>query len=233
MPRPKESRWWIMIGVIVAALGCRVNRIDAPYPQAARNPHGRAIDRLVGKGPLSECPVRSLASGARRELAAPVVREEFEPARSQRRVALQVDPEYEFVHPIARFETRWLGGHRGRAWEWRPGLGLLALNSWQVTRQEDGHTADFLFQVASSAAYIPFAPGDRWRVGDVQECGTWADERPIRVLLFSLTGPDEARYHGVSAYWRGRQENDWVSFLGLGSSATAQAEFLTMLRTSR
>ncbi len=93
--------------------------------------------------------------------------------------------------------------------------------------------AEYLFQLTDGGGYIPFAPGDSWRVGAMRECGTWAEARPIRVWLFTLTGPEGAQYHGVSAYWRGLNQNAWVSFLGLGSSVTAQAEFLTMLRTSR
>ena len=224
MKRPRGLHRWITIGLLISPIGCAGNRIDAPYPQVSRSRHGLAIERQVGRGPLSECPIRSLAVGGRRQLA---------PIQVQAKVTLLIAPEYQFVQPLALYNTRWLDGHHGWAWEWRKGLGLGALGSWYDTRLEGGKMAEYLFQLGPSAGYIPFAPGDSWRVGAMEECGTWAENRPIRVLLFTVIGPEGAEYRGVSAYWRSLNQNAWVSFLGLGSSVTAQAEFLTILRTSR
>jgi hypothetical protein len=148
-------------------------------------------------------------------------------------ITLQIAPEYEFVQPLALDRMRWLDGRHELAWQWKEGLGLTPHGSFYDTRFERGTKEHYLFQLARGGYYIPFALGTTWRVGAMMECGTWAEDRPIRVLLFTLTGPAGAQYHGVSAYWRGLNHSNWVSFLGVGSSTSAQAEFLTILRTSR
>lgn len=217
----------LAVGLIA---GCGGTRIDAPYPEARHTRHARAIQREVGKTALTECPIASISQDRVRAVT---------PLLDDSRVVnptiitLQIAPEYEFVRPLALDRMRWLDGRHDLAWQWKEGLGLGPRGSFYDTRFERDTVEHYLFQLAPGNSYIPFALGTTWRVGAMMECGTWAEDRPIRVLLFTLTGPAGAQYHGVSAYWRGLNHSNWVTFLGVGSSTSAQAEFLTILRTSR
>jgi hypothetical protein len=218
----------LAVGLIA---GCGGTRIDAPYPQAGNARHARAIQREVGKTALTECPIASIGQDRVRAVT-PILGGESEVV-NKTIITLQIAPEYEFVQPLALDRMRWLDGRHELAWQWKEGLGLTPHGSFYDTRFERGTKEHYLFQLARGGYYIPFALGTTWRVGAMMECGTWAEDRPIRVLLFTLTGPAGAQYHGVSAYWRGLNQSNWVSFLGVGSSTSAQAEFLTILRTSR
>jgi hypothetical protein len=222
----------LAVGLIA---GCGGTRIDAPYPQAVNSRHGLAIRREVGKTALTECPIASISQDTVRAVT-PILSLEGDDGylgRGRTIITLQIAPEYRFLRPLALDRMRWLDGRHDYAWQWKEALGLRPHGSWYATRFERGTTEHYLFQLARGGGYIPFAIGTAWRMSASMECGTWAEDRPIRVLLFTLAGPEEAQYHGVSAYWRGLTQGNEVSFLGVGSSASAQAEFLTILRTSR
>lgn len=217
----------ILAGILLlAACG---GRLDAPFPRPGSSPHDRAIARQAAGGALPECRIPSVDLGETK-----AIRPVLGPA-----VVVPIARSWEFV-AIMRPESgraRFLDGRFRPFWEWPggKGIGLLigSAPTWVDHRTLGPGLSPMLLQLASSSGYIGFTPGD-YRMAAIRECGDWAGERPVRVLLFELEGAEDgSRFYGVSAFWRALGGSGWVSLLGLGGHPEARNQFLTLIRQSR
>jgi hypothetical protein len=125
-----------------------------------------------------------------------------------------------------------LGGDRAEVWEWIDGFKLLPTESWTDTRLETRGEVSYVVSITPGAGYLPFSVTETWTFGGLEECTIPTQGGPARVMVFTMVKGRDTVY-GIEAYWRNGSTRNWVSFLGLGTSPTAQDEFISIIKSSK
>lgn len=121
--------------------------------------------------------------------------------------------------------------------EWRPGLFLAQPGFYRWTRV--GPTAgtvagpdpaEAMLQIIPQRGYQLLSGAPDWTMSNATECTMPVAGRVARVISFSLQHRTLAPLFGVTAFWRGRPDDGWISALGLGPDAASRAELFAILR---
>lgn len=218
-------KWMAAVVLVLAA--CGGGRLDAPFPRAGASVYDRIIARQVPEGRLPDCGLPAVLL-----LDAPIRRPVQVP-----QVSLPIPRTWEFMGYQVDTGDRvlFLNGLYGAVWYWPGGNGIGFRRGvlWIDHRMAGTLLSPLVFQLSARRGYLDFAPGP-YRMAELRECGDWAGENPVRVLLFDLVADDTSpeRFYGLSAFWRS-PAGSYVSLLGIGGHREARNEFLAMIRQSR
>lgn len=214
---------------LVLLTACGGGQLDAPFPRPVNSRFGRVIAQQLPRERLVQCDLPSVPLGEGRE-----VRPIDMPS-----IVIRIASSWQYAD--ARRPTtenrRYLDGTWGPVWEWPGGKGIglspYAPTIWFDYRTIGADLSPMVVQLGRTLGYRGVAPGD-FRMANLRECGDWAGDYPVRVLLFELVGPDpDDRLYGVSAYWKTLTQPGAASLVGVGGHREAWNEFLTMIRLSR
>ncbi|MEZ4455640.1 MAG: hypothetical protein R2882_03680 [Gemmatimonadales bacterium] len=210
--------------ILVLGTGCaKAGTAPVPYLSGAWNHY--LITNAVGPttAPAAACEADAVDLG-------PLVRANIR--RLQLRLNLPASfgaaprnpPQDRFPSPVGDY---WLGT------PWLDGLGLVS--AWyRWTRLDDLAAAGpdastTLIQLVQERGYQMLAALPPWRLAGGAECWVPIGRQKARVFRFELAHPTLPRQWGLMAFWRGRPNDGWVSFLGLGPRPSTQAEMLAIL----
>lgn len=219
---------WVGFATLLAAAGCRSQRIDLA-PPALIDPYSVYLSKNLGTpGPLEPCSLRPIDLG---------------PTESSRfkRLRLELDlPTTFLLGPRELLVDSLRHPAMGRTWGangWLPGLYVQPV-WYRWTRADPGvavgaNAPTTLLQLTQARGYAAFQADAPWTMSESEECSLTLSGRTARVLRFTLRHPTVPPQWGLAAFWRGRPDDGWISVLGLGSDPATQGEFLEIIRRHR